>query len=164
MTSTLPRTTAEADDPGPASPLREAALGAVFLVCGVVLFALARSLELPDRPLSVSPRIWPTALGIGMIGLSLVQIVLSFRRPTKQDDDLEPTTRVGLLRVAGFVLAVLAFGALWYYVHFLISATLLVAALTWIAGGKGVKDLLAFPVGITVLLYLLFAVLLKVPV
>ncbi len=66
--------------------------------------------------------------------------------------------------MTGFVLAILAFGLLWYYVHFLVSATIFVAALTWIAGGRGVKDLAVFPVVITVVLYGLFALLLKVPV
>jgi putative tricarboxylic transport membrane protein len=152
------------DEPEVASPWREAAVGVVFLLVGAVLLGLARAIEVPDRPLSVSPRIWPEALGIGIVGLSILQIVMSFVRTPKPDDDLEPTTRVGLMRVGGFVLAILAFGLLWYYVHFLVSATLFVAALTWIAGGRGVKDLAVFPVVITVVLYGLFALLLKVPV
>ncbi|MER7334697.1 MULTISPECIES: tripartite tricarboxylate transporter TctB family protein [unclassified Micromonospora] len=150
-------------DPSAASPWREAALGVVFLVLGVVLLVLARSIELPDRALAVSPRIWPEALGIGMIGMSALQIVSAFISAPK-DDDVEPATRVGMLRVGGFVLATLAFGVLWYYVHFLASGMIFVAALTWIAGGRGIKDLVLFPAGITVVLYVLFAILLRVPV
>ena len=163
MTATAVRTT-EDEEPRVTSRRREVGLGVVFLAVGALVLALARAIELPDRPLSVSPRIWPEALGIGIMGLSVLQIVRSLVRPALDDDDLEPTTRIGRLRVLGFVLAVIAFGPLWYFVHFLVSGTLLVAALTWIAGGRGVKDLLLFPVGITVLLYGLFALLLKVPV
>ncbi|MFI5490733.1 tripartite tricarboxylate transporter TctB family protein [Micromonospora echinaurantiaca] len=150
-------------DHSAASPWREAALGGVFLVLGVVILVLARSIELPGRALAVSPRIWPESLGIGMIGMSVLQIVSVFISAPK-GDDLEPATRVGVLRVAGFVLATLAFGVLWYYIHFLASGMVFVAALTWIAGGRGIKDLILFPAGITVVLYALFAIVLRVPV
>ena len=148
--------------PGAASPVREAALGLVFLVLGVVYLVLARGIELPQRSTAVSPRIWPEALALGLIGLSVLQIVLAFVA-TPDADDLEPTTRVGVLRVAGFIGCVLAFGVLWYYVHFLISGFALVVALTWVSGGRGVKDLLVFPAVIIAVLYVLFALLLKVP-
>jgi hypothetical protein len=161
-----------ADQPAPvagdrsaASPLREAALGGVFLLLGVVFLVLARSIELPQRAMAVSPRIWPEALAYGIMGLSVIQIVSAFVRTPREDEDApEPATRIGVLRVAGFVLATFAFGALWYYVHFLVSALIFIAALTWIAGGRGIKDLGLFPAGITVVLYALFALLLKVPV
>jgi putative tricarboxylic transport membrane protein len=145
-----------------ASPVREAALGLVFLVIGVVVLVLARAIELPQRSTAVSPRIWPEALAIGLIGLSALQVVVAFVS-TPDADDLEPTTRRGVLRVVGFVGCVLAFGLLWYYVHFLLSGFVLVAALTWVAGGRGVKDLVLFPAVIVAVLYALFALLLKVP-
>ncbi|MEU4482980.1 tripartite tricarboxylate transporter TctB family protein [Micromonospora sp. NPDC023966] len=138
-------------------------MGAVFLLLGVVILILARSIELPDHALAISPRIWPEALGIGIIALSAVQIVSAFISAPKTDD-VEPATRVGVLRVGGFVLATLAFGVLWYYIHFLVSGMVFVAALTWIAGGRGIKDLVLFPAGITVVLYAVFAILLRVPV
>ncbi|SCL23296.1 Tripartite tricarboxylate transporter TctB family protein [Micromonospora pallida] len=160
-----------ADQPAPvagdrsaASPLREAALGGVFLLLGVVFLVLARSIELPQRAMAVSPRIWPEALAFGIIGLSVIQIVASFVRTPRDEEQPEPATRIGVLQVAGFVLATFAFGVLWYYVHFLVSAMIFIAGLTWIAGGRGIKDLVLFPAGITVVLYALFALLLKVPV
>ncbi|WDZ83364.1 tripartite tricarboxylate transporter TctB family protein [Micromonospora cathayae] len=164
MTTTHPAP--DAGDRSAASPLREAALGGVFLLVGVVLLVLARSIELPQRVMAVSPRIWPEMLAYGIIGLSVLQIVGSVVRPARDDtdDETEPATRIGILRVAGFVLATAAFGVLWYYVHFLVSATVFIAALTWIAGGRGVKDLVLFPAGVTAVLYVLFALLLKVPV
>ena len=148
---------------GAASPWREAALGLVFLAVGLVLYGLARAIELPQRPTAVSPRIWPEMLGIGIILLSVLQIVAAFVT-TPAADENEPATHLGVLRVVGCVLAVVAFGALWYYVHFLVSGFLLVVGLTWVAGGRGVRDLALFPAVITVVLYTLFAVLLKVPV
>ncbi|GGM15635.1 MULTISPECIES: tripartite tricarboxylate transporter TctB family protein [Micromonospora] len=155
-------------DPGAAAARwREAALGAVFLVLGVVFLGLARSIELPTRALAVSPRIWPEALAFGIIGLSVLQIVSAFvRTPTRADDDDEddgPATRSGVVRVAGFLAATVAFGLLWYYVHFLISGLVFVAALIGIAGGRGIKDLLLFPAGVTVVIYVLFGLLLRVP-
>jgi len=149
---------------GAASPWREAALGLVFLALGAVVWVLARGIELPQRPTAVSPRIWPEILGIGIVGLSVLQIVLAFVRTHAPDEDTEPVTRTGLRRVIGFVVVVVAFGVLWYYVHFLISGLALVAALTWVAGGRGLKDLVLFPAVIVVVLYALFALLLKVPV
>lgn len=145
-----------------ASPVREAALGLVFLVLGTVVLVLARAIELPQRSTAVSPRIWPEALAIGLIGLSALQVVVAFVA-TPDADEQEEVTRKGLLRVAGFVGSILAFGLLWYYVHFLLSGFALVAALTWVAGGRGLKDLVLFPAVIVAVLYVLFALLLKVP-
>ncbi len=149
--------------PGPASPWREAALGLVFLAVGIVLLVLARAIELPQRPTAVSPRIWPEILGIGIIALSVLQVVAAFVT-TAASDENEPATRLGIHRVVGFVLAIVAFGVLWYYVHFLVSGFGLVAGLTWIVGGRGIKDLVLFPAVITVVLYALFALLFKVPI
>ncbi|XTZ15034.1 tripartite tricarboxylate transporter TctB family protein [Micromonospora echinospora] len=153
-----------AGDRSAASPLREAALGGIFLLLGVVLLILARSIELPARAMAVSPRIWPEMLAYGIMALSVLQIVSAFVHTRADEDEQEPATRTGVLRVAGFVLATFAFGLLWYYVHFLVSAMIFIAALTWIAGGRGIKDLVLFPAGMTVVLYALFALLLKVPV
>ena len=145
-----------------ASPLREAALGLVFLVLGIVVLVLARAIELPQRPTAVSPRIWPEALAVGLIGLSALQVLVAFVA-TPDADEQDPTTRTGVLRVVGFVSCVVAFGLLWYYVHFLLSGFALVAALTWVAGGRGLKDLVIFPAVIVAVLYVLFALFLKVP-
>jgi hypothetical protein len=146
-----------------ASPLREAALGLVFLVLGIVVLVLARAIELPQRNTAVSPRIWPEALAIGLIALSALQVLVAFVA-TPEADDQEPSTRRGVVRVIGFIACIVAFGLFWYYVHFLISAFVLVAALTWVAGGRGIKDLAMFPAVIVAVLYVLFALLLKVPV
>jgi hypothetical protein len=147
----------------PTERWREVAPGAVFLVLGAVILVLARSIELPDRAMAVSPRIWPEVLGIGIMALSVTQIVAAFVAPRRGDAE-EPADRPGVFRVLGFVLATLAFGVLWYYVHFLVSGFLFGVTLTWIAGGRGLKDLLLFPAGITVVLYTLFALLLRVPI
>jgi putative tricarboxylic transport membrane protein len=149
---------------GAASPWREAALGLVFLAIGAAVWVMARGIELPQRPTAVSPRIWPEILGLGIVALSVLQVVLAFARTPAPDEDTEPVTRVGVRRVVGFVVVIVAFGLLWYYVHFLISGLALVAALTWVAGGRGLKDLLLFPAVIVAVLYGLFALLLKVPV
>ncbi|KXK63457.1 hypothetical protein AWW66_02640 [Micromonospora rosaria] len=152
-------------DSGAASRWREAAPGAICLVLGAVLLWLARSIELPTRVMAVSPRIWPEALAFGIMGLSVLQIVLAFVRTPEADDDEDegPVVRSGIVRVVGFVVATVAFGFLWYFVHFLVSGLVFVAALTWIAGGRGLKDLVLFPAGVTVVIYVLFGLLLRVP-
>lgn len=147
----------------PVSRWREAALGLVFLGVGVAVLLLARAIDAPARETAVSSRIWPVVLGIGIVALSLVQVVAALLGRSASET-VEPTTRIGVLRVVGSVLAVVVFGFLWYYVHFLASGFLLVAALTWVAGGRGLKDLVLFPAAVTVVLYGLFALLLKVPV
>lgn len=153
-------------EPGPVARWREAGPGVVFLALGIAVLVLARAIEVPDRALAISPRIWPEALGVGIIGMSAVQILAAFtgRAGRAGGDGEQPATRVGVLRVAGFVLAALAFGVLWYYIHFLVSGLIFVATLTWLAGGRGVKDLILFPAGITVVIYALFGLLLKVPI
>ena len=132
----------------PVSRWREAALGLVFLGVGVAVLLLARAIDAPARETAVSSRIWPVVLGIGIVALSLVQVVAALLGRSASETVEPPTPR----------------GVLWYYVHFLASGFLLVAALTWVAGGRGLKDLVLFPAAVTVVLYGLFALLLKVPV
>lgn len=148
--------------PAVASPWGEATLGAIATLLGLAIFLWAQSIPLGERPTAVSPRIWPESLGIGIMLLAMWLIVSAWRRPTSDDEPM-PVTRAGLLRVTGFVLTVLAFGVLWYYVHFLVSAAVLVAALTFIAGGRGWKPVIGFPIVISAVLYALFGLLLKVP-
>ncbi|GAB3212593.1 tripartite tricarboxylate transporter TctB family protein [Marinactinospora thermotolerans] len=125
---------------------------------------LALSTQIPDGAASVrfSPRWWPDALAFLLIGLGVVHAVLSWVTGGT-DEAPEPATRAGAIRLVAILSAIVGYGVLWYFVDFRVSTTVLFVALTYIAGGRGWKALLLFPVVTTMVLYLLFGVLLRVP-
>lgn len=154
-----PPATAAAQRPSRLRELVPALAGAAVAVAVLVLVAQVPA----DGPTRFSPRWWPEGLAFGLLGLSALHAALCLRRPAAPDAP-EPATRAGALRLASMLLAILGYGVLWYFVDFRVSTTVLVAALTFLAGGRGWKALLAFPVICTMVLYLLFGVLLRVPI
>ncbi|MFC3997423.1 tripartite tricarboxylate transporter TctB family protein [Nocardiopsis sediminis] len=116
----------------------------------------------PETAGMIGPRWWPETLAFTLLGLSALHAALAWRRPAPGDAP-DPATREGVLRLVAMAAAIVGYGVLWYFIHFLVSTTVLVAALTYLGGGRGWRALLAFPVVTTVVLYVLFGVVLRVP-
>jgi len=147
----------------PSAPLRElvpALAGAAVAVGALVLAA-----QVPEKTglTSFSPRWWPEALAYVLLGLSVLHAALALLRPRATAELPDPASRTGALRLTAMLLAVLGYGVLWYFVDFRVSTPVLLAALVHLGGGRGWKALLVFPAVVTAVLYLLFGVLLKVP-
>jgi len=82
---------------------------------------------------------------------------------TPEEDGPGSATRQGAWRLATMLASIAGYGVLWYFVDFRVSTAILFVALTWLGGGRGWKALILFPIGVTAILYLLFGVLLRVP-
>lgn len=148
----------------PAPRIRELVPAAAGVALGLATFVLALQIPEGTRLTQFSPRWWPQVLSLLLVGLSLAHGTVSLLRPRQADEDApDPSTRQGSLRLIAMVATIVGYGVLWYFVDFRVSTAILVAALAYLGGGRGWKALLAFPVVVTAVLYLLFGVLLRVP-
>jgi hypothetical protein len=136
------------------------ALGALVFL-GALAF-LARRIELRAETGGIDPRWWPELLGtIGLV-LGVALLIVSVSRPVPRDD-LEASTRSGLVRVAVIVAITAVYLVMWPVVGFLVATPVFLVAVTAVTGGRGWRALLLFPVLTTGFIYLLFQMLLEVP-
>lgn len=139
-----------------------AAIGAALAVAA---FALATQIPEGARLTQFSPRWWPELLAVLLLLLSVVLAAGVLFRPTVtvEEDAPEVATSQGSWRLVAMLASVAGYGVLWYFVDFRVSTAVLFLALTWLGGGRGWKALILFPITVTAILYLLFGVLLRVP-
>ncbi|WP_051045921.1 tripartite tricarboxylate transporter TctB family protein [Nocardiopsis alkaliphila] len=149
----------------PGRRLRDLVPAAAGVALSVVAFVLAAQIPEGARLTQFSPRWWPESLAVLLLSLSLVLAAGALLRPTVvvAEDVPETATRQGTWRLVAMVASIVGYGVLWYFVDFRVSTAVLFVALTWLGGGRGWKALLLFPVVVTTILYLLFGVLLRVP-
>lgn len=136
---------------------------AVSLALGLAVLLLAQGIEEPAIATGFSPRWWPEVIGALICVLSLGVAIKAVVRPdAKGEEETEPT-RLGMVRVVLILVSVLVYGVLWYFLDFRIATLALVAAIVAILGGRGWKALILFPVIVTAVLYVVFGLLLRVP-
>lgn len=136
---------------------------AAGILFGLVVIALAQSIQEPAIDTSFSPRWWPETLGGVVILLSVGVAIKEILAPGPADEEIEPRTREGVIRVVAVLAAIAAYGVLWYFTIFPVATFALFVALVFILGARGWKALVLFPVICTAVLYGLFGLLLKVP-
>lgn len=136
---------------------------AASLAFGVVVLVLSHSVTEPDIGTGFSPRWWPEILGAIICVLSVGVAIKEFVVDDRSDDEVIAATRLGRVRVAAVIATTFAYGVLWYFLDFRVATFVLVAVLAFIIGGRGWRVLLLFPALVTALLYVLFVLLLKVP-
>lgn len=136
---------------------------AASLAVGALLLLLTQYVQEPDIATGLSPRWWPGILG-GIICLLSIGVVIKDQvSADKSGDELTAPTRLGMIRVGAVIAAALGYGLLWYFLDFRIATFVFVASLSFIIGGRGWRALLLFPFVVSLVLYALFVLLLKVP-
>ena len=163
-----PTTTPDAPAPGGARPargLRDLVPAAVGAALAAGAFALATQIPAGAGLTQFSPRWWPETLAVLLLVLSAVLAAGTLLRPgaAVEEDAPEAATRQGTWRLTAMLASIAGYGVLWYFVDFRVSTAVLFVALTWLGGGRGWKALILFPIAVTAILYLLFGVLLRVP-
>ncbi|MFC4564835.1 tripartite tricarboxylate transporter TctB family protein [Nocardiopsis mangrovi] len=162
-----PHATGAGAAPAPAgrgpSRLRELVPAAAGAALAAAALLLAGQIDQGPESAGIGPRWWPEVLAFTLLGLSVLHAALAWRRPAAAGDAPDPATREGALRLVAMLATVVGYGVLWYFIHFLVSTAVLVAALAYLGGGRGWKALIAFPAVTTAVLYVLFGVLLRVP-
>lgn len=133
------------------------------LALGCLLLLLTQHITEPDIATGLSPRWWPGILGAIICLLSVGVAIKDQVSEGKSGDELTAATRLGMIRVAAVIAAAFGYGVLWYFLDFRVATFVLVAGLSYIIGGRGWRALLLFPFLVSLVLYALFVLLLKVP-
>lgn len=148
-------------DRRPNSRVYEAATGVAVVASGVVVYFATAAIEVGRDGQSFGPRWWPTALSVAMVVIGLILIVQAVLKRIVSDEP--PITRSGSFVLVATLAAIVAYGIAWQYLDFRVVTVLLLAGLVAVAGGRGIKALVVFPVVTTVVLWSVFGVLLQVP-
>lgn len=146
----------------PSRPLEITVASAAVAVTAAV-FLLAGVIELRVEQPGMTPRSWPQLLGGLGLGLSTILLITAIVRPPQPRSELEAATRTGWLRLLLTVGATLVFLVVWPVLGFVFTAPALIAAVTAISGGRGVRTLVIYPVVMAAAIYALFNLFLKVP-
>lgn len=146
----------------PSKPM-EVAVAAVALAGFAVVFLLARGIELRVETGGIDPRWWPQVLGATGAALSAVLLGRAVVGAPARREGVQEATRDGRVRTVLVVALAALYVVAWPLAGFVVATPVFLAAGAYLFGGRGWAALLAFPVGLTALLYLLFRSVLEVP-
>lgn len=148
-----------------ASPSRalEVVIAAAVLAITGTVFLLSGAIELRVEQPGMTPRSWPQLLGGLGLALSVLLLAYAVFRPPLPRSELDAATRTGWLRLLLTIGATVVFLVVWPLLGFIVTAPVLIAAVTAIGGGRGIRALVIYPVVTAALIYALFNLLLKVP-
>ena len=164
----------DADSPPP-NKVMEIATAVLSLVVMVLVLVLSTQITLRSEtsPGQIDARFWPTALSIAGIVLSVAQLGIAIGRPAPDREDLDVVRRAGYLRVASTLLVTAVFVIVWnigsvvafgFRIElFPYAATIYLAALIAIYGARSWRAYVLFPLPMAMLAYLLFSVVLRIP-
>lgn len=133
------------------------------VVFGVVLVG-SRMLTSSVTTEGLTIKSWPTmTAGLGLV-CSLVLLVLAFVGEPSGRGELEAANPAGYRRVVLTVLAVSAGVLIWWLgLNFIAVTPFLVAGVMWIGGARSLKPLIVLPLVTTLIIFVLFVLILKVP-
>jgi len=146
---------------------------ALTLAAGYLYLGTQIELRRPASAGQIDARFWPLVLGTIGVAVSLVLLVIAITRPASSREDIEPVQRGGVPRVILSVAATTAFIVLWslnaivafgYRIEiFPIIAAILMLVLLLVYGQRRWQGLVIFPLAMTAFIYVLFGMLLRVP-
>ncbi|SNU00532.1 Tripartite tricarboxylate transporter TctB family protein [Ruaniaceae bacterium KH17] len=166
---------APASEGSHASRPLEIGLALVALGFSAAYYIMARRIPLRQEAGAgqIDARFWPELLGILGIAVSLVLLVIAISREPSSRADVEPQQPGGLTRLLITCLITALFIVLWsvgsiamfgYRIKlFPILAALFVFILMLLYGHRKPKSLIIYPLSISALIYVLFGILLRVP-
>lgn len=146
-----------------------------LLAASIAYLALATQIELRREaaPGQMDARAWPTLLGASAVAVSGLLMLRTVLRGAGARDEIEPMQPRGALRVAGTILIALGYLALWSVGEiplpgfrvavFPIATALAVVALLLLYGHRGWKGLVLYPLSLAALTWVLFGMLLRIP-
>jgi energy-converting hydrogenase Eha subunit E len=174
---------ARAVDPGPAEAevvarpsrwLEIAAAGvALVFMAAYLILVLQIDLRRESAPGQIDARFWPTMLGVLGVVIAGWRLVYAMVRPPADRDDLERMQRGGMRRLVLTVALTVVYLALWelraviafgYSFNLFVFITpVFLFALLYIYGARSWKTFVLFPVITTAFIYVLFGMLLRIP-
>ncbi|GAA1487925.1 tripartite tricarboxylate transporter TctB family protein [Brachybacterium sacelli] len=169
----------EADDHRPAGPAPSRSLeigvsfGTVLVFGGVLYLAITLPLRAEAAPGQIDARFWPTLLaGTGLV-IAVGRLITSTIAAPEERRDLDARRPGGFRRVLLTLLITAAFVAVWsvgevvlvgYRIQlFPIAMVVYLVALLALHGARGWKPFVLFPIPLALGTYLLFGILLRIP-
>lgn len=135
----------------------------VVLAFGVLMLVGARGIVLRNETGGIDPRWWPTVIASGIIVCGIWMLANSLLG-ARLDRDVDPSRREGWIQMLVTVGGLVVVLVLWHFgITFLILGPLFLVVINWVYGLRKWTSLLLFPGIIAALLYLVFRLLLKVP-
>ena len=153
------------DAPPPARTSRafEGVVAALAVVASILVLLLARGIESRVDSGGLSPAWWPLVLGGTGLALSVVLLVIGLTRPPAAREGVQAGTREGWVRAGLAIVLSIIFIEVWGAVGFIIPSVVYLDVHAIVFRIRCWKFLLLFPLGRTALIYVLFDLLLRVP-
>lgn len=149
--------------PAAPAPVMERVAAGVVLAFGVLMLVGARAIEVRNETGGIDPRWWPTVIAAGIIGCGLWMLANALLG-VSIDRQVDPSRRRGWIQMITTVAGLVAVLVLWNSgVSFLVLGPLFLVVINWVYGLRRWTSLLLFPGIIAALLYVVFQMLLKVP-
>lgn len=146
---------------------------ALLLSAAYLAFSAAVSLRREAAAGQIDARFWPLTIGVTAVVISGLLLTFALIRPPSSREDMEATQPGGLGRVAASVLGTLAYIGIWslgsvviagYRIElFPLATPLYLVAMMLLFGHRRIVGLIVYPLAVTGFIYLLFGVLLRVP-
>ena len=149
-----------------AAPSRalERATGLALILISAVALIGSRQIEVRVQAPGVGPRWWPSILAGIAVVLSITLTIIGFVRLPAERDGIESASRPGWVRFGTTIVITTLFIVAWWTTgNFVVPCVLMLAALLFSYGSRSWRALLLFPVLTTALVYVLFHLLLQVP-
>lgn len=145
------------------SRLMEQAFATFAIAVGLAVLLGARNIEVRNETGGIDPRWWPSVIGVAII-VTAVWTTFNAFTGRRAEREVEAATSSGRRHVlVVIVLTAIALGVWYAGLSFLVIAPVYLIALNWVLGVRDLKSVIAFPAFITAFLYLVFHLLLKVP-
>lgn len=146
---------------------------ALAVAAGYLLLATQIPLRREAAPGQIDARFWPTVIGVAAVVTAIVLLVVALTRPAPTRDDVERIQPGGVLRVVLTIVIAGAFIAVWslgsvvlfgYRIEvFPIAAGLLMAGLMLLYGHRRWLSLIIYSAALTAFVYVVFGMLLRIP-
>jgi len=149
-----------------------AAIALVFMTVYLVL-VLQIDLRRETGAGQIDARSWPTMLGVLGVVIAAWRLIYAVVRPPAERDDLEKLQKGGMRRLVSTIVLTVIYLALWqvrsvvafgYNIELFVFITpVFLFGLLYVYGARSWKTFVLFPVITTAFIYVLFGMLLRIP-
>lgn len=146
----------------PRSRVMECVTAGGVLLLGSGMLIGARNIALRAETEGIDARWWPTVIAAGILAMGLWMLIDAVRGPIERE--VQPSQRTGWIQALATLLGIIVILVLWRFgISFLILGPAYLVVLNWIYGLRTWKSLLLFPAIVAAVIYVLFQLLLGVP-